>query len=255
MEVQYRALGLGGPGAHAEDEPRALTATGGLPYHGGPGNNYVMHSICAVCEALRGRAASRAVQRLGVRRFVDTITATVEQDGGQGEEEEEFGLVTANGWFLTKLSCGLYSTSPGPGAARPWARRDPREAQRAFAAACAPALAVAAAPSGPGVVETYTVLHNRTGEPWNAIVVGRLTGPGPDRGKRFVANVERLGELAFLLEHDCLGRTGTVRCDGPGERAHFSPDGRENGEGEGDGGGGVAGDKPGRAFKAGSSKL
>ena len=29
----------------AEDDPRGLTVTGGLPFFGGPGNNYVTHSI------------------------------------------------------------------------------------------------------------------------------------------------------------------------------------------------------------------
>ncbi len=37
----------------AEDDPRGLTVTGGLPYFGGPGNNYVMHSIVVMADRLR----------------------------------------------------------------------------------------------------------------------------------------------------------------------------------------------------------
>jgi len=29
----------------SQDDPRPLTLTGGLPYFGGPGNNYSMHAI------------------------------------------------------------------------------------------------------------------------------------------------------------------------------------------------------------------
>ena len=39
VEIACRELGL------AEDDPRGLTITGGLPYFGGPGNSYVLHSI------------------------------------------------------------------------------------------------------------------------------------------------------------------------------------------------------------------
>jgi acetyl-CoA C-acetyltransferase len=39
----------------SEDDPRAagVTRTGGLPYHGGPGSNYMTHSLAAMAETLR----------------------------------------------------------------------------------------------------------------------------------------------------------------------------------------------------------
>ena len=45
------ALGIG------LDDPRAaaVTQTGGLPYHGGPGSNYMTHSLAAMTETLRAR--------------------------------------------------------------------------------------------------------------------------------------------------------------------------------------------------------
>ena len=36
-------------------DDRALTVTGGLPYHGGPGSNYATHALVAMAETLRGR--------------------------------------------------------------------------------------------------------------------------------------------------------------------------------------------------------
>ncbi|MGB0318069.1 MAG: hypothetical protein ACPGAD_04385, partial [Pseudomonadales bacterium] len=37
----------------AKDDPRPLTITGGLPFHGGAGNNYVMNSIASMADTLR----------------------------------------------------------------------------------------------------------------------------------------------------------------------------------------------------------
>ncbi len=67
----------------ALDDRRGLTVTGGLAYFGGPGSNYVGHSIATMCELLR-------------------------RDG------EGIGLVTGVGWYLTKHSVGLYGATPPP---------------------------------------------------------------------------------------------------------------------------------------------
>ena len=85
VEVACDALGL------AQDDPRGLTVTGGLPYFGGPGNNYVTHSIAEMVQRVRAQP--------GIK-----------------------GLVTANGNYLTKHSAGIYSTEPP---ARPFAPADP----------------------------------------------------------------------------------------------------------------------------------
>jgi acetyl-CoA C-acetyltransferase len=81
VELGAEALGL------ALDDPRGLTATGGLPYFGGPGNNYTSHGIGSVCE--------RLLERRG--------------DG------PALGLATGLGWFITKHSLGLYGSEPPPG--------------------------------------------------------------------------------------------------------------------------------------------
>ncbi len=75
VQLACRALGI------ESDDPRPLTVTGGLAYAGGPGNNYVTHSVAAMVKRLRA-------------------------DPGA------IGMTTGVGWFFTKHSAGLYSTLP-----------------------------------------------------------------------------------------------------------------------------------------------
>jgi acetyl-CoA C-acetyltransferase len=75
VEMACDMLGL------AEDDPRGLTVTGGLPYAGGPGNDYTLHSLATLVQRLR--------ERPGV------------------------GLVTGNGWYLTKHSACVVASEPG----------------------------------------------------------------------------------------------------------------------------------------------
>lgn len=119
----------------AHDDPRGLTLTGGLPYFGGPGNNYSMHSIAEV--AARCRATPGAA-----------------------------GLVFANGGYLTKHSFGIWSTTP-----RAFTRADPASYQREIDAMASPALNEK--PKGDGTIEAFTVIHDR-GLPLFAIIIGRL---------------------------------------------------------------------------------
>ena len=39
----------------ANDDPRGLTLTGGLPYFGGPGNSYSLHGIAETVAQMRDR--------------------------------------------------------------------------------------------------------------------------------------------------------------------------------------------------------
>jgi acetyl-CoA C-acetyltransferase len=45
----------------SEDDARAVTQTGGLPYHGGPGSNYMTHALAAMVETLRREPGSYGV--------------------------------------------------------------------------------------------------------------------------------------------------------------------------------------------------
>lgn len=130
VQLGCRELGI------AENDPRGLTVTGGLPYFGGPGNNYVMHSIVTMMEKLRGKPGT-------------------------------FGLCTGNGWYVTKHSAGIYSTKPVEGR---WQREDPKPWQRDLDAMPHPE--VIEQPSGRGTIETYTVVTDRKGKRFG-IIVGR----------------------------------------------------------------------------------
>ncbi len=163
VEIACEEIGL------AEDDPRGLTVTGGLPYFGGPGNNYAMHSIATMLEKLRAKPGS-------------------------------FGLCTANGWYVTKHSYGIYSTKPVEGQ---WQREDPDVLQAEIDAQ--EKVVVALAPEGEGTVETCTVVYGRDG-PMMGIVIGRLKDD-----RRFVATTPTDEATINILESDdAIGRTGTV---------------------------------------------
>jgi acetyl-CoA C-acetyltransferase len=132
-------LALGALGLEADD-PRPLTLTGGLPYAGGPGNNYVSHSIATAVERLRENPDARA-------------------------------LVTGLGWFATKHSAGIYSAQPPAGE---WQRTDPQADQGAVDAMESPPQAPE--PAGEATVEAYSVAFGKEGEPEQCIVIGRLAG-------------------------------------------------------------------------------
>jgi acetyl-CoA C-acetyltransferase len=175
VEIGAEELGL------SLDDPRGLTVTGGLPYAGGPGNNYVMHSIAVMAQKLRGKPGA-------------------------------YGLVTGNGWYLTKQSTGVYSTTPPKG---PFEREDPAILQRQIDTLPHPQ--IIERPQGRGMIETYTVVHKREG-PFMAIVVGR-----DEAGRRFAANTPDDPEtLAGLEAREQIGRTGTVTQSG--ELNLFTPD-------------------------------
>jgi acetyl-CoA C-acetyltransferase len=165
VEIACAEIGL------AEDDPRGLTVTGGLPYFGGPGNNYVTHSISEMMRQLRAHPGS-------------------------------FGLITANGNYITKHAFGVYSTAPFRGT---WRRESPAVLQAEIDAL--PKAALTQTPSGPATIETYTVMHGRT-EPEFSVVIGRLR----ESGERFVANTPaEAAVLNDLRDHESLGRCGIVR--------------------------------------------
>ncbi len=134
--VQMGAAALGLP---IDDSDRPLTVTGGLAFAGGPGNNYVTHSIATMVQRLRDRP-------------------------------DAVGLVTALGWYATKHSVGLYSCGPPPqGPFRASTVQDEVDRQ--------PARTVAARYDGPIAIEASTVVYERDGAPSLGIVAG-LTPDG-----------------------------------------------------------------------------
>lgn len=118
----------------AHDDPRGFTLTGGLPYFGGPGNNYSMHAIAETVAQMR-------------------------------ETPGAFGLVGANGGIMSKYSVGIYSGVPVE-----WKPDD--SAYLCAEVAARPAVHVTEQANGTGTIETYSVRYDwpvPTG-----IVVGRL---------------------------------------------------------------------------------
>lgn len=172
VEIACDELGL------AEDDPRGLTVTGGLPYFGGPGNNYVTHSIAEMMNRVRAAPG-------------------------------QFGLVTANGNFLTKHAFGIYGTTPSRG---PWRRERAADYQAGLDARPIPAFTER--PLGDARIETWTVMHGRDGGPEMGVVIGRLDATG----ERFVANTPP-GDLATFetLENEGgVGRAGQVETNDDG---------------------------------------
>ena len=154
----------------AHDDPRGLTLTGGLPYFGGPGNNYTMHAIAETFH--------RCVR-----------------------EPSSFGFVNANGWFLTKHAFGIYSTTPTIG---PWTRRAKADYQGEIDVTSSPE--IIEAPDGPAVIEAYTIIHAREGMRL-VIVIGRDSLGRRFVANTPKGDVAMMVELE---SREGVGRTGTV---------------------------------------------
>jgi acetyl-CoA C-acetyltransferase len=119
-------------------DPRGVTVTGGLPFAGGAGSDYLTHSIAAMVEVLRA-------------------------DPGA------YGMVTGVGMHLTKHVAGVYSTAPG--ATRP--TPPPADLQDRLTAADPP-VPITDTASGPAEVLTYSVVHGRNGSAETGLAVCAL---------------------------------------------------------------------------------
>jgi acetyl-CoA C-acetyltransferase len=117
-----------------EDDTRALTQTGGLPYHGGPGSNYMTHALAAMVETLRRQPGS-------------------------------YGVTSGVGMHMQKHAYGVWSTDPGTGT--------PAPAQASFPAAADP-VGIVESPEGDATVATYSFLHGRDGGPERALLICNL---------------------------------------------------------------------------------
>ncbi|SDM27322.1 acetyl-CoA C-acetyltransferase [Nonomuraea maritima] len=121
------------------DGSRELTVTGGLPFFGGPGNNYSLHAVAEVVGRLRAQPGA-------------------------------YGFVGANGGLLSKYSAGVYSTTPSPW--RPCRSTDLQSEIDSW-----PSVDHAAHPDGWATIETYTVTHARDGRR-TGVIIGRLQADG-----------------------------------------------------------------------------
>jgi len=152
---------------------RQLTVTGGLSFAGAPMNGYVMHSIATMAGLLRADPGSR-------------------------------GLVTANGGYLTKHAFGVYSTEPPAAGFRHADLQDQVDEL--------PRRVLDEAPDGEVKIETWTAMHNRSGEPETGIVVGLLAG-----GQRALGTTTDPDVLNALVTEDLAGRRARISPDGSTE--------------------------------------
>jgi acetyl-CoA C-acetyltransferase len=128
-------------------------------------------------------------------------------------ERGALGLVTGNGWYVTKHSAAVYSTDPPRGE---WRRTDPAIDQAQVDGGPRPA--ITEAPSGVATVETYTVVFDRDGAPEMGIIIGRTSD-----GARFIANTpseRRL--LESMTKREMVGAAGSVVTAEDG-RSIFTP--------------------------------
>ncbi len=115
------------------DDPRPLTVTGGLPYHGGAASNYMSHSIGAMAEVLRADPGS-------------------------------FGMVSGVGMHMPKHVYGIYSTDPGPVV-------PPDQAHVQSQLDSAPQKRIVEDHDGDATVAAYSVVHGRDGAPERGVLV------------------------------------------------------------------------------------
>ena len=160
-------------------DPRGFTVTGGLPYAGGPASAYTLHSVSAMTHLLRNR------------------------EGGKG-------MVTGNGWYLTKHSACILSADPPSLVTGKTALTDPlpsREMEKEPVQVDQNAV-------GEGTIEAYTVLYNREGLPCRGIVLGKTVA-----GTRFMANTaENTSDLERFVEEEQVGRKGDITDSEKGKR-------------------------------------
>jgi acetyl-CoA C-acetyltransferase len=151
VEMGAHALGL-----RLDERDRPLTVTGGLAYAGGPGNNYVTHSIATLAGRLRA-------------------------DPGA------VGLVTALGWYTTKHAVGVYASTPPSGGFHQAGPEIQAEVD------ALPRRVAVADHEGPVTIESFTVMHERDNSPALGIVACLL--PGGERAWGNTTDSDTLAEL------------------------------------------------------------
>ncbi len=141
-----------------ERKSKPMSLTGGLPFFGGPGNNYTLHGICEAVAACRRVPGS-------------------------------VGLAHGNGGWMSKQAVGIYSTDWKDGDVF----ADKEVIAKKVAAQSSPGQT--STPTGGAVMESYIVQHKR-GAPVGAVVIGQLADRTRFYAKLQDADVETLTALA-----------------------------------------------------------
>jgi acetyl-CoA C-acetyltransferase len=136
IEFSLDALGIDPAAARSRGPEvvpdRPVSVTGGLAYHGGPGSNYMTHSLATLMEELR-------------------------RDPGS------LGMVSGVGMHMNKHVFAAYSTEPGA--------LVPPDDGSVSAEGTMDQATIVESFEGPARVATYSVVHGRDGAPdWAALV-------------------------------------------------------------------------------------
>jgi acetyl-CoA C-acetyltransferase len=158
-----------------EGDSRALTVTGGLPYHGGAGSNYMSHSIATMADVLR-------------------------------EDPGSYGMVSGVGMHMTKHVYGVYSTVPPERAVEP-----PRQAEVQARLDAAGAVPIVDVYEGKATVAAYSIAHGRDGSPeWGVAVCDVPGSVAPGGAGRAYAKLLDGELLAAAEQEELVGRVLTL---------------------------------------------
>jgi acetyl-CoA C-acetyltransferase len=128
VQMSMRAMGI------SVEDPRTLTLTGAMPFHGGPGSNYVTHAIVHTLRHVR-------------------------------EQPDATVLVEGSGYLVTKHAVGIYRSQP------PDHLPEPSFNVQADIDAAAEPVQIDERASGAGEVVAYTVPFDRQGERSAGVVI------------------------------------------------------------------------------------
>ena len=168
VEVARDAFGI------SAADPRPLTLTGGLPYHGGPGSNYVTHAVCNALEHVRSGKGPVAVH--------------------------------GNGYYLTKHAVGVYSAEAPSGTADESGGAPPDVDGSAQAST---SLEIEKDVTGAATIVAWTVPYDRDGSFESGIV---LLDSASCR-RTIARSDERLTQKLLELDHDLVGSRVDVSAD------------------------------------------
>ena len=169
VQFAMASIGLAGP---LNGDRRPLTVTGGLAFAGGPVNNYPTHGVAQMVTRLR-------------------------------DDPGSYGLTTALGWYATKHSAALWSTTPP---AATYARIDPEITQAEVHAV--PHVVAAGAFRGSMTVEATAVAVERDGTPTIAIVAGINAA-----GERVIANSHDTDAMTSIMTTTWEGTSIKIATD------------------------------------------
>ena len=149
------------------------TITGGLPYFGGAGNNYSLHSICTMVEGIR-------------------------------KAPHKKGLVHSLSWYMSKYAVGIYS------GVRPdkFERRNTDEYARNVDEQF-PNVPVLERANGVFEIETYTVSMTRDGRPESAVIIAR----NERHQRLFAYNNQDMALLISMTTSEPIGKKARVQFD------------------------------------------